>query len=102
MVSLKLYRLQRFGLNLVYSIEFLSEAKKELSKLDFVVQRQLKEKIILLSQNPAVLKNNIKPIKGEFLGKFRLRVRDYRVIFQIIDEKVLILIVRIGHRKEIY
>ncbi len=86
----------------MYAIEFLPTAKKELSSLDFVIQKQLKEKILLLASDPATLKNNIKPLKGEYGGKFRLRVRNYRVIFQIVDEKVLILIVRIGHRKEIY
>lgn len=50
----------------------------------------------------AQLKNNIKPLKGEYSGKFRLRVRDYRVIFRIEEEKVLIMIIRIGHRKEVY
>ncbi len=86
----------------MYAIEFLPSAKKELAELDFVIQKQLKEKILLLASEPVTLKNNIKPLKGEYSGKFRLRVRDYRVIFQIVDEKVLILIVRIGHRKEVY
>ncbi len=86
----------------MYTIEFLPSAKKELAALDRIVQKQLKEKIILLASDPAVLKNNIKPLKGEYAGKFRLRVRDYRIVFQIIDDKVLITIIRIGHRKEIY
>ncbi len=86
----------------MYTIEFLPSAKKELKKLDFVVQKQLKEKIVLLATDPDTLKNNIKALKGEYSGKFRLRVGSYRVIFQIIDEQVLIIVVRIGHRKEIY
>lgn len=86
----------------MYAIEFLPSAKKELSGLDFVIQKQLKEKIILLATDPAQLKNNIKPLKGEYSGKFRLRVRDYRIIFRIEEEKVLIMIIRIGHRKEVY
>lgn len=86
----------------MYTIEFLPSAKKELAGLDRVIQKQLKEKIVLLATDPAVLKNNIKPLKGEYTGKFRLRVRDYRVIFQIVDDKVLITIIRIGHRKEVY
>lgn len=86
----------------MYIIEFLPSAKKELAGLDRVIQKQLKEKIVLLATDPAVLKNNIKPLKGEYTGKFRLRVRDYRVIFQIIDDRVLITIIRIGHRKEVY
>ncbi|MDP3265233.1 MAG: type II toxin-antitoxin system RelE/ParE family toxin [Sulfuricurvum sp.] len=86
----------------MYVIEFLPSAKKELSGLDFVIQKQLKEKIILLATDPVQLKNNIKALKGEYSGKFRLRVRDYRIIFRIEEEKVLIMIIRIGHRKEVY
>lgn len=86
----------------MYAIEFLPSAKKELSQLDRVIQKQLKEKIILLATDPDKLKNNIKALKGESSGKFRLRVRDYRVIFRIAEEKILITIIRIGHRKEVY
>jgi mRNA interferase RelE/StbE len=86
----------------MHAIEFLPSAKKELSQLDRVIQKQLKEKIILLATDPDKLKNNIKALKGEYSGKFRLRVRDYRVIFQITEEKILITIIRIGHRKEVY
>jgi mRNA interferase RelE/StbE len=86
----------------MYAIEFLPSAKKEFSQLDRLIQKQLKEKIILLATDPDRLKNNIKALKGEYSGKFRLRVRDYRVIFRITEEKILITIIRIGHRKEVY
>ncbi|MBD3799076.1 type II toxin-antitoxin system RelE/ParE family toxin [Sulfuricurvum sp.] len=86
----------------MHAIEFLPSAKKELSQLDRLIQKQLKEKIILLAIDPDRLKNNIKALKGECSGKFRLRVRDYRIIFRITEEKILITIIRIGHRKEVY
>jgi mRNA interferase RelE/StbE len=88
--------------NLSYKIEFLEEAKKDLKKIDCVMQKVIKEKIVLLSENPEKLKNNIKPLKGEFSNKFRLRIRDYRVVFQIENQTVTILIIAIGHRKDIY
>jgi len=86
----------------MYAIEFLPSAKKELSSLDFAIQKQLKEKIIVLATDPSKLKNNIKALKGEYEGKFRLRVRDYRILFRIEEVRVFILIIRIGHRKEVY
>ncbi|VAY88293.1 hypothetical protein MNB_ARC-1_1185 [hydrothermal vent metagenome] len=58
--------------------------------------------MILLSTNPEVLKNNIKTLQGEFKGKFRLKINNYRVIFQIKDNELIITIIAIGHRKEIY
>lgn len=86
----------------MYAIEFLPSAKKELKKLDFVVQKQIKEKIVLLASDPDKLKNNIKALKGEYSGKFRLRIGSYRVVFRIVEEQVVIIVIRIGHRKEVY
>lgn len=86
----------------MYKIEFLPTAKKELSKLDKPIQSLLKNKIIQLASNPDILKNNIKPLKGEYIGTFRLRVKQYRIIFQVKESQLIILIVRIGHRKEVY
>ncbi|RLA71324.1 MAG: type II toxin-antitoxin system RelE/ParE family toxin [Epsilonproteobacteria bacterium] len=86
----------------MYSLVFLTSAKKEFKKLDSVVQKRIKKKLILLVENPDVLKNNIKPLKGGHEGKFRLRVNQYRVVFQIKDDELIITIIRVGHRKEIY
>ena len=86
----------------MYSLKFLNSAKKELSKLDKPIQKLIKEKILILANNPDELKNNIKPLKGEYKGKFRLRVNDYRIIYKIEDEKIMIVVIRIAHRKEVY
>ena len=86
----------------MYSLNFLSNAKKEFKKLDTVVQKSIKEKLLLLVENPDILKNNIKALKGEYKGKFRLRINQYRVIFQVKDEELIIIVVRVGHRKEVY
>ncbi len=86
----------------MYELHFLSSAKKEFAKLDTVAQKIIKEKLLLLVINPDVLKNNIKPLKGEYKGKFRLRINQYRVVFQVKDEELIIIVVRVGHRKEVY
>ncbi len=86
----------------MYTLHFLTSAKKEFKKLDSVAQKYMQEKLTLLVENPEILKNNIKPLKGEHKGLFRLRVNQYRVIFQIKEEKLIITIVRVGHRKEVY
>jgi mRNA interferase RelE/StbE len=87
---------------MTYKLFFLKEAVEEFKKLDKPVQRIIKEKLELLSQNPNLLKNNIKPLKGKYKGLYRLRVGDYRIIFQVKKEEVLIIIIRIGHRIDIY
>ena len=86
----------------MYELHFLNSAKKEFAKLDIVAQKTIKEKLLLLVTNPDVLKNNIKALKGEYKGKFRLRINQYRVVFQVKDEELIIIVVRVGHRKEVY
>ena len=86
----------------MYTLTFLTSAQKEFRKLDTVAQKRIKKKLLLLVENPEVLKNNIKALKGEHQGKFRLRISQYRVIFQIKEGELMITIIRVGHRKEIY
>jgi len=86
----------------LYTLVFLGIAQKEFKKLDFVVQKKIKTKLETLCTNPKTLQNNIKALKGQYQGKFRLRINQYRVIFQIKDKELIITIIRIGHRKEIY
>jgi len=86
----------------MYRLLFLSSAKKEFKKLDRSAQKLIKEKLEILTDNPEKLKNNIKPLLGEHKGKFRLRVHDYRIIFQIKNSELIITIIRVGHRREIY
>lgn len=86
----------------MYTLHFLTSAKKEFKKLDSVAQKHIKEKLILLVEDPETLKNNIKALKGEYKGKFRLRVNQYRIIFHIKEGELIITIIRIGHRKKVY
>jgi len=86
----------------VYLVHYLPDAIKELSSLDKPIQRIIKEKVDLLARDPDCLKNTIKALKGEYAGKYRLRVGAYRVIYRIQHEIITITIVRIGHRKEVY
>ena len=85
-----------------YKLLFLKEAAEEFKKLDKAVQRIIKEKLEILAQNPELLKNNIKPLKGKYKGLYRLRVGNYRVVYRLNKEEITILIIRIGHRKDIY
>lgn len=74
----------------------------DLSKIDRPHQRIIKEKLLILAENPAALQNNIKRLKGDIDDLYRLRVGRYRIIFRKNDRELLILVVRVGHRKEIY
>jgi mRNA interferase RelE/StbE len=83
-----------------YRIEFLDAATKDLKKIDGSVARRVLETIIeKLSQDP---KQPGQPLKGKVTGFWRLRVGDYRVVYRILEDKVLVLVVKVGHRKSVY
>lgn len=41
-------------------------------------------------------------LKGEFSGLRRIRVGNYRVVYEVQDQKLIVLVIRIGHRREVY
>jgi len=72
------------------------KALSELDKLDIIIAKRIIIKVRELSDDP--FSKDIKKLKGE--SAFRLRVGDYRVIFDIIRDAIIIL--KVGHRKNIY
>jgi len=85
----------------VYRLKFLDQAIKDLQVIDRPFQKIIKAKLQILAENPRALKNNIIALKGE-KDLFRLRTGSYRVIFRKDEQGLIILIVRIGHRKDVY
>lgn len=86
----------------MYTLVFLDKARDELKRIDRARQRIIKAKLLILAKNPAVLKNNIRRLSGPEEALYRLRIGGYRVIFKKDKAKLIILVIRIGHRKEIY
>ena len=83
-----------------YKIKFDSKVKKDLKSVPSQDIKRIKSAISELSNNPCP--SNYKKLKGKNRDYFRIRVGNYRVIYSIQDNILLILIVRIGHRREIY
>ena len=81
----------------MYRILLTKRAVKDLGKLNEDVKLRIKEKFNLLLNDPI---GSSKKLSSPLIGTYRLRAGDYRVIFDIDDDKVVIL--RIGHRKDIY
>ena len=67
-------------------------------RLPWEARDRIEEKVAELAMNPRALGNQVKMLKGSRL--LRLRVGDYRVIFT--EEGVILTIVRVGHRKDVY
>lgn len=86
----------------MFRLRFLGRALDDLAKIDRPHQRIIREKLLILAENPEALQNNIKRIQGDVEDLYRLRVGRYRVIFRKDARELVVLIIRIGHRKEIY
>ncbi|MHB1089228.1 MAG: type II toxin-antitoxin system RelE family toxin [Acidimicrobiales bacterium] len=81
-----------------YRIEFRPAALRELHKVDRAIQPRIHGAITLLGRDPRP------PASRQLRGRegYRLRVGDYRIIYTIDDGVLLIVVVTIGHRSEIY
>jgi mRNA interferase RelE/StbE len=82
-----------------YLIEFSKRAEKQFLALPQSVQERLIPQINALAENPRPSK--IKKLVGEE-NQYRIRVGDYRIVYQIQDQLLLIVILKIGHRSEVY
>lgn len=81
-----------------YSIEFLNSAAKEFRKLSIEIKRLMIDPIDALNNNP--YSHKTKKLKNTDL--YRIRVGDYRIIYQVDNEEKTVLITKIGHRREVY
>lgn len=81
-----------------YQVILSRKAEKELAKLSTQAQIRIAEALLELGENPRPY--GYRELKGE--DAFRVRVGDYRIIYEIQDDILLVYIVRIGHRKDVY
>lgn len=85
-----------------WAYSFDARALRELQKLD----RQAPKDIIAYLEKRIATKGDPrrfgKPIKADLTGLWRCRVQDYRILCQIKDEVLLVLVVSVGHRKNLY
>lgn len=87
---------------MTWKIEWDDRARKELRKLDSPIQKEiltyLRTRVVDLS-NPRIFGHGL---SGNKAGLWRYRVGDYRVICRIEDDALVVLVIGVGHRKEVY
>ncbi len=84
----------------MYKVFYLDSVEKDLEKLDRPTKKRILDKIEkFLAKDPKGLG---KPLTGQFKGFWRYRVGDFRVIYKVAESEILIIVARIGHRKNIY
>lgn len=81
-----------------YRVLLTRHAEKQLDKIDTTAVIPILEAIQLLSQEPRP--NGCKKLKGR--NGYRVRVGNYRIIYEIFDSVLIIEVIAIGHRKDIY
>ena len=77
------------------------EAEKVFAKSDRALAKKLARCFNNLENNPRS-HPNIKPLKGSYSGYYRYRVGDYRVVYSIEDDLVVVNVIIIAHRSKVY
>jgi len=84
---------------MTYQIVLAPSAARQLRKFDPDIRRRIQAVLELLAENPRP------PAATQLVGgagEWRVRTGDYRVIYEIDDGRLLILVLRMGHRREVY
>lgn len=82
-----------------YTVGTAPAVDKQLSRMPRSIQRRLTEAIEGLESNPRP--HGVKKLEGHD-DLWRVRVGDYRIIYTIEDDRLLVLVVKIGHRGDVY
>ena len=86
---------------MIYHVEYLWSVQKTLEKMDKYTKRILFEWIDKNPEGCSDPRAHGKPLSANRAGQWRYRVGDYRIIADIQDFKLVILVIAVGHRREI-
>jgi mRNA interferase RelE/StbE len=87
---------------LAWTVKLSDDAKRDLQKLDKPIQKRIAaflQERIQAAENPRA---SGKALQGNLSGLWRYRVGDYRLLCRVEDEELIVLVIEIGHRREIY
>ena len=82
-----------------YRVEFAPPAQRQIRKLSREIQKRVFQRIAELGADPRPV--GVKKLADEE-NLYRVRLGDYRIVYQIRDRELVVLIVKVGHRREIY
>lgn len=84
---------------MTYRIEVAPAVVRQVRKLDPAARRRIQAAIELLAEHPRP-QGARKLVGGD--GEWRVRTGDYRIVYEIHDDVLLVLVVAVGHRRDIY
>lgn len=82
----------------MYLVIFQSNAEKFLKKLNRIDQKRIINKLKELQKNPEIGV----PLTANLAGLWKIRIGDYRLIYEIRKQELVVLVLKIGHRKNVY
>lgn len=82
----------------MYRIAYTEEAKKRIEKLEEGLKLKVREAVEAIARNPYLGK----PLTRELRGRWSYRFSDYRIIYEIYQKEIVVLILTVGHRREVY
>ncbi|WP_019504415.1 type II toxin-antitoxin system RelE/ParE family toxin [Pleurocapsa sp. PCC 7319] len=85
----------------MYKVRLSLDAEKVFAKCNKALAKKLARCFSNLENSPRS-HPNIKPLKGSYSGYYRYRVGDYRVVYSIEDELVVVNVILIAHRSKVY
>jgi len=81
-----------------YVVQLSNRSQKDLDKLDSTVRMRIVKALKRLESDPRIGFS----LLGPLTGKWKLRVGAYRVIYTIEDDKLMVLVITVAHRREVY
>lgn len=87
---------------MAWKIEFGDKASRQFDRLDSVVRQRISNFLEQRLAKSSNLRQLGAALTGEFKGLWRYRVGDYRILCRIKDNELLIVVVAVGHRRDIY
>lgn len=81
---------------MTYHIEFIPSSEKEFRKLDISLRKQFVEKLKERAENPRVESAKLRGMKDCY--KIKLRNAGYRLVYQVIDERIVVKVIAVGKR----
>lgn len=81
-----------------YSIQLTRSAAKELERIPLKDRRRIVDRITALADDPRPA--GIERLSGD--DKYRIRQGDCRILYEIVDHELIVAVVRVGHRREVY
>ncbi len=86
----------------MYTLRIERKVQKFLNTLEEKEGIEILNKLKILSEDPFKNSLDIKKIKGANKNSFRIRVKNYRILYEIINNELLIIVFKAGYRKDIY